>query len=129
MPSVDFSDRMQETQIGRLRRIRPSYYPGNQDPHKFLQPIRSSNSQLRLPRDRRSTTESTEILPRQESFAPLHILTRRASEGSETCIHNRPLIPNHNYLHIVVTDKLTVVGRQTEIVRPRICKDRIRICL
>ena len=23
------------------------------------------------------------ILPRQESFAPLHILTRRASEGSE----------------------------------------------
>ena len=38
-----------------------AYYPGNQDPHKSLQRIRSSNSQLRLPRDQRSTTESTEI--------------------------------------------------------------------
>ena len=28
-----------------------AYYPGNQDPHKSLQRIRSSNSQLRLPRD------------------------------------------------------------------------------
>ena len=37
------------------------YYPGNQDPHKSLQPIRSSNSRSRLPRDQRSTTESTEI--------------------------------------------------------------------
>jgi len=37
------------------------YYPGNQDPHKSLQPIRSSNSQSRLPRDQRSTTKSTEI--------------------------------------------------------------------
>ena len=37
------------------------YYPGNQDPHKSLQRIRSSNSQSRLPRDQRSTTESTEI--------------------------------------------------------------------
>ena len=34
---------------------------GNQDPHKSLQPIRSSNSRSRLPRDQRSTTESTEI--------------------------------------------------------------------
>ena len=32
-----------------------------QDPHKSLQPIRSSNSRSRLPRDQRSTTESTEI--------------------------------------------------------------------
>src|SRR5271165_7676185 len=40
---------------------RPMYYPGNQDPHKSLQPIRSSNSQSRLSRDQRSTTESTEI--------------------------------------------------------------------
>src|SRR5208337_2487831 len=39
----------------------PDYYPGNQDPHKSLQPIRSSNSRSRLPRDQRSTTESTEI--------------------------------------------------------------------
>jgi len=38
-----------------------TYYPGNQDPHKSLQPIRSSNSRSRLPRDQRSTTESTEI--------------------------------------------------------------------
>src|SRR5208283_4934276 len=38
-----------------------SYYPGNQAPHKSLQPIRSSNSRSRLPRDQRSTTESTEI--------------------------------------------------------------------
>jgi len=37
------------------------YYPGNQDPHKSLQPIRSSNSRSRLPRDQRATTESTEI--------------------------------------------------------------------
>jgi hypothetical protein len=37
------------------------YYPGNQDPHKSLQPIRSSNSRSRLPGDQRSTTESTEI--------------------------------------------------------------------
>src|SRR5208337_4258329 len=37
------------------------YYHGNQDPHKSLQPIRSSNSRSRLPRDQRSTTESTEI--------------------------------------------------------------------
>ena len=37
------------------------YYPGNQDPHKSLQPIRSSNSRSRLPRDQRSSTESTEI--------------------------------------------------------------------
>src|SRR5208337_2898940 len=37
------------------------YYPGNQDPHKSLQPIRSSNSRSRLPRDQRSNTESTEI--------------------------------------------------------------------
>src|SRR5208337_2811260 len=38
-----------------------AYYPGNQDPHKSLQPIRSGNSRSRLPRDQRSTTESTEI--------------------------------------------------------------------
>src|SRR5208282_381075 len=38
-----------------------SYYPGNQDPHKSLQSIRSSNSRSRLPRDQRSTTEPTEI--------------------------------------------------------------------
>jgi hypothetical protein len=37
------------------------YYPGNQDPHKSLQPIRSSNSRSRLPGDQRSTTESTKI--------------------------------------------------------------------
>ena len=37
------------------------YCHGNQDPHKSLQPIRSSNSRSRLPRDQRSTTESTEI--------------------------------------------------------------------
>ena len=41
--------------------ITSTYYPGNQDPHKSLQPIRSSNSRSRLPRDQRSTTESTEI--------------------------------------------------------------------
>ena len=44
-----------------MGRLIPYYYPGNQDPHKSLQPIRSSNSRLRLPRDQRSTTESTEI--------------------------------------------------------------------
>src|SRR5271157_230812 len=42
-------------------RSRPAVYPGNQDPHKSLQPIRSSNSRSRLPRDQRSTTESTEM--------------------------------------------------------------------
>ena len=36
-------------------------YPGNQDPHKSLQPIWSSNSRSWLPGDQRSTTESTEI--------------------------------------------------------------------
>src|SRR5271166_4598355 len=37
------------------------YCHGNQDPHKSLQSIRSSNSRSRLPRAQRSTTESTEI--------------------------------------------------------------------
>ena len=35
--------------------------PRQPDPHKCLQPIRSSNGGSRLPRDQRSTTESTEI--------------------------------------------------------------------
>ena len=48
-----------------------SYYPGNQDPHKSLQPIRSSNSRSRLPRDQRSTTESTEIHGKEETIATL----------------------------------------------------------
>ena len=48
--------------LNDLRQNAPEiYYPGNQDPHKSLQPIRSSNSRSRLPRDQRSTTESTEI--------------------------------------------------------------------
>ena len=47
------------------------YYPGNQDPHKSLQPIRSSNSRSRLPRDQRSTTESTEIHGKEETVATL----------------------------------------------------------
>ncbi len=49
--------------LRKLRLGEPSaaYYHGNQDPHKSLQPIRSSNSQSRLPRDQRSTTKSTEI--------------------------------------------------------------------
>ncbi|MGZ3301131.1 MAG: hypothetical protein ACXWO3_09640, partial [Isosphaeraceae bacterium] len=46
---------------GAVFKTRAGYYPGNQDPHKSLQPIRSSNSRSRLPRDQRSTTESTEI--------------------------------------------------------------------
>ena len=45
----------------RVEVLTTDYYPGNQDPHKSLQPIRSSNSRSRLPRDQRSTTESTEI--------------------------------------------------------------------
>ena len=53
-----------------------AYYPGNQDPHKSLQRIRSSNSQLRLPRDQRSTTESTEITRKRESesTSPFRVL-------------------------------------------------------
>ena len=54
-----------ETALGRMAGPPGSAagdcYPGNQDPHKSLQPIRSSNSRSRLPRDQRSTTESTEI--------------------------------------------------------------------
>ncbi|MGZ3393857.1 MAG: hypothetical protein ACXWPK_06940, partial [Isosphaeraceae bacterium] len=46
---------------GAVFKTRAGYYPGNQDPHKSLQPIRSSNSRSRLSRDQRSTTESTEI--------------------------------------------------------------------
>ena len=46
---------------GAVFKTRAGYYPGNQDPHKSLQPIRSSNSRSRLPRDQRSTMESTEI--------------------------------------------------------------------
>ena len=42
--------------LRKLRLGEPSaaYYPGNQDPHKSLQPIRSSSSRSRLPRDQRS---------------------------------------------------------------------------
>ena len=49
--------------LRKLRLGEPSaaYYHGNQDPHKSLQPIRSTNSRSRLPRNQRSTTESTEI--------------------------------------------------------------------
>ena len=52
------------------------YYHGNQDPHKSLQPIRSSNSRSRLPRDQRSTTESTEIARKRESesTSPFRVL-------------------------------------------------------
>ena len=46
--------------MGNLGRL-AGYYPGNQDPHKSLQTIRSSNGRSRLPRDQRSTTEPTEI--------------------------------------------------------------------
>ena len=45
----------------RAEQVLWCYYPGNQDPHKSLQPIRSSNSRSWLPRDQRSTTESAEI--------------------------------------------------------------------
>src|SRR5271157_1664023 len=45
----------------RLTRAARGNYPGNQDPHKSLQPVRSSNSRSRLPGDQRSTTESNEI--------------------------------------------------------------------
>ena len=44
-----------------MKLLHTLHYPGNQDPHKSVQRIRSSNSQSRLPRDQRSTTESTEI--------------------------------------------------------------------
>ncbi len=37
------------------------------NPHKSLQPIRSSNSRSRLPGDQRSTTESTEIHGKENS--------------------------------------------------------------
>ena len=50
-----------QKEIAKRLGLESAYYPGNQDPHKSLQPIRSSNSRSRLPRNQRSTTESTEI--------------------------------------------------------------------
>ena len=52
------------------------YYPGNQDPHRSLQPIRSSNSRSRLPRDQRSTTESHRNARKREpeSTSPFRVL-------------------------------------------------------
>ena len=66
------------------------YYPGNQDPHRSLQPIRSSNSRSRLPRDQRSTTESTEMhgkenpnqLPLSVSFRSTNARFLRACANS-----------------------------------------------
>src|SRR5208337_3989636 len=57
-----------------------SYYPGNQDPHKSLQPIRSGNSRSRLPRNQRSTTESTEIHGKENpNQLPLSVSFRSTS--------------------------------------------------
>ena len=57
-----------------------SYYAGNQDPHKSLQPIRSSNSRSRLPEDQRSTTVSTEIHGKEHpNQLPLSVSFPRAT--------------------------------------------------
>ena len=67
--------RRPSTVVSRESVNQGNYYPGNQDPHKSLQPIRSSNSQSRLPRDQRSTTESTEIHGKENpNQLPLSVL-------------------------------------------------------